>query len=132
MLSIRKAPAGAPMDGPMGNSTNSTDMDMPMPDPADEIPTCEELEVEFCDAFAGEDITDCCLTDCLEPLQAIVVCLVLKTTEVDLSECEIPECPEAPAPAESTPAPAPTPSAATGVASTVASVATAGIAMAML
>lgn len=102
---------------------------------AEEVPTCDELETEFCDAFVTEEYEDCCLIDCVEHLQALVVCLVKEISGEDRSDCTIPTCPE-PVPggtttAADTPAPAPD-SGATGVISRFATLAASAIAFYML
>merc|ERR1712085_204508 len=116
------------------SNTTMSDMDMtempvPLPaeaeavNPADEVPTCEELETEFCETLVVEEYEDCCLIDCVEPLQALVVCLGKETTGEDRSDCTIPTCPEptsgGAATTDATPAPAPA-SGATGVVSRLA------------
>ena len=117
-----------------GNHTGDMNGTAPMEPPmtAEDVPSCEEIEEEFCTAFAGEDVTDCCLLDCAEQLQGILVCLVDKTTGADRSDCRIPECPEVTGDGEEAPAPAPTASAATGVFVKVAAVLSATFAFAML
>ncbi|CAB9519963.1 expressed unknown protein [Seminavis robusta] len=95
------------------------------------IPECAELEAEFCDALAGEDTEDCCLTACTDEIQALLVCVIMEETGEDRSDCEIPEC-ETAGPAPSTSAPAPAPSSDAASISRVAALSASLLAFAVL
>lgn len=97
----------------------------------EDVPTCDEIETEFCAAFVQEDVADCCLVDCADALQALISCLVMETTGVDRSNCGIPECPT-PAPTPATGDSTGPTDSATGVASKLAIVSAAAFAFAML
>ena len=93
-----------------GNSTEMPMTNDEVVDPASLVPTCEEIEESFCDAF-GEDIGLCCLTDCTVEIKSLLDCVILATTGEDRSNCEVPTCP-GPAPTETDTTTAPAASSA--------------------
>jgi hypothetical protein len=57
------------------------------------IPDCAELDELFCDFLGGEDLSECCLFECIGQLQALFTCVIMETTGEDRSDCEVPVCP---------------------------------------
>ena len=97
-----------------------------------EVPECGELDEAFCDTF-GADLADCCLTDCTEAIQALVVCIIRETTGEDRSDCEVPVCPtSAPEATSTSDEPKPEVSAAVSVVSRMAALVASMVAFVML
>jgi hypothetical protein len=95
------------------------------------IPECDELDELFCEFLGGEELSDCCLFECISELQDLFVCMIKETTGEDRSDCEVPVCPT-PAPVPATTKPKPVSGAGVPTGSRVAALAASLLAFAVL